>query len=117
MAICAEADLQLAIMEDIVGPRATQQLKLSLAALVAFLSVTVALLTHTTHIERSWDHMKLPPGTLHVPHVAEIQMRQECRYSVSIASHRRPPSCHAMLKLSCQARQMIVSPFSCLLSL
>ena len=53
IAICAEADLQLAIVED-MAPRLTQLLKLRFAALVTFLSVTVALLTHTTHIERSW---------------------------------------------------------------
>ena len=61
MAICAEADLQLAIVEDIAA-RATQLLKPSLAALVTFLSVTVALLTHTTRIERSWNSKKLSLG-------------------------------------------------------
>jgi hypothetical protein len=53
MVVCAEADLQLAIVEDMAAPRATQLFKLSLAALVTFLSVTVALLTHTIRIERS----------------------------------------------------------------
>lgn len=64
MAICAEADLQLAIVEDMAASQATQLPKLSLAALVAFPSGTVAPLTHTTRIERSWNSWKLLSGNV-----------------------------------------------------
>ena len=87
MAICGEPDLQLAIVEDMAGPRATQLFKLSLAALVAFLLVTVALLTHTTRIERSWNSRKLASGNLHM--FAEIQIDQKCKYSVSMAERAK----------------------------
>jgi hypothetical protein len=62
MEICAEADLPLAAVEDMAPPGAIQLLKVSLTGLVAFLSVTVAPLTHTTRIESNRNSRKFPLG-------------------------------------------------------